>query len=91
MQRKDEAQDGGNGAAEEQSYLTGEDLEPGKLFVQLQCKSPTPRPTICDTISEIEMCCLVETRKGSDFPSGLVLDAVAAVPSEAQVICLLTY
>ena len=33
----------------------------------------------------------VETRKGSDFPSGLVLDAVAAVPSEAQVICLLTY
>lgn len=91
MQRKDESQDGGNGAGEEQSYLTGEDLEPEKLFVQLQCKSPTPRPTICDTISETEMCCLVETRKGSDFPSGLVLDAVAAVPSEAQVICLLTY
>ena len=91
MRRKDEAQDGGNGAAEEQSYLIGEDVEPEKLFVRLQCKSPTPRPATCDTISETEMCCLVETRKGSDFPSGLVLDGVAAVPSEAQVICLLTY
>lgn len=40
MRRKDEAQDGGDGAAEEQSYLIREDLEPEKLFVRLQCKSP---------------------------------------------------
>lgn len=39
-----------------------EDLEPEKLFVQLQCKVHS-RPTICDTISEIEMCCLVKPEK----------------------------
>lgn len=90
MWRKDEALGGRGGAVEKHTSLLREDFETSRLFVQLQCESPTSTSTVCDTISETWICCPVETRKDTDFPSGSVLRRVEAAPSEAQMIYFLT-